>query len=159
MRLQIPKRGITAVEAVIGISLAGIIIVFAMNAVNQFINGGRDVTQKTQALYLAEEGLELARYLKDNNWTNISTLALNTPHYFEITPASIKATTTPETIGPFSRSFTLQNVYRNSSSDDIVASTTWGSVPDPDSKYVTVNLTWGSGQGVSLTSILADTVP
>lgn len=159
-RRYVHRRGITAVEAVIGLSIAGLMLTYAAHAIVTFISSARAVTEKTQALYLAEDGLELLRFVRDNDWSNVSGLSLGTPHYLDVASTYVRATTTPETIGDFSRSFTLRNVYRNSSTDDIVASTTSGAVADPDSKYVTMTVSWDGGtESVALTGILADLEP
>jgi hypothetical protein len=150
--------GITSVEVVIGVSIAALIVVYAMNSISLYVNGARDVSDKTQALYLAEEGLELVRFIRDQNWTNISSLTINTPYYIGITGTNITTTTTPQTFGIFTRSFTVQNVYRDSSSSDIVSSSTGGSVADTSSKYVTVTVAW-STKSLSLTSIVTDIAP
>ena len=151
------RKGVTSVEVVIGVTIAGVVLVFAMSTVTQFINSARDVLAKTQALYLVEEGLELVRFVRDGSWSSISVLPLNTTRYLSFNPSTITITTTPETINGFTRSFTVQNVYRNSTTDDIVASTTGGSVADTGAKYVMMTVSWGSPvKSVSMTTILAD---
>jgi type II secretory pathway pseudopilin PulG len=154
------KRGITSLEVVIGVSIAGIVIAFAANAIMLFLNSAREVTAQTQALYLAEDGLELLRYVRDENWNDVSSLSLGTTHYLSVTPTDVVTSGTPEVIDEFTRSFQVQNVYRNSSSDDIVASTTGGSVADTNAKYVTVTVNWGSPtENLSLTTILVNLNP
>lgn len=153
------QKGITAVEILIAVSIAAVVLVTASYSIFNFVNSAREVAEKTQALYLAEDGLELTRYVRDNAWTNISTLSLNTPYYLNATSSYVHITTSPETVGNFSRSIAFQNVYRNST-DDIVASTTSGSVADDKSKYVTVTVTWGSPtKTVSLSGVLANLNP
>lgn len=153
------QKGITAVEILIAVSIAAVVLVTASYSIFNFVNSAREVAEKTQALYLAEDGLELTRYVRDNAWTNISTLSLNTPYYLDATSSYVHITTSPETVGNFSRSIAFQNVYRNST-DDIVASTTSGSVADDKSKYVTVTVTWGSPtKTVSLSGVLANLNP
>lgn len=150
------RRGITSIEVVIGVSIAGIVIVFAANAVSLFINGAREVTEKTQALYLAEEGLELIRFMRDEDWNELGSLSTNAIHYLDISPTTVSTAGGAEVIGDFTRSFTVANVYRNGD-DDIVASTTGGSTADTDAKYVTVTVSWNAGaDDVSLSTILAN---
>lgn len=152
------NSGITSLEVVVGVSIAGIIIAFAMNALTLFINSARDANSKTQALYLAEEGLELARFIRDENWSSLSALSLGAPHYFSISGSAITFTSTPEVIEGFTRSVVLQNVYRNTTTDDIVASTTSGSAADTHSKYITITVTDGAVEA-ALTTILTDIAP
>jgi prepilin-type N-terminal cleavage/methylation domain-containing protein len=153
-------RGFTAVEVLIGVALASVILIFAANTVALFINAGRVVSEKTKALYLVEEGLELIRFVRDESWSTISSLSTSGTHYLGITTSLITTTTTPEIIGGFRRSFTIQNVYRNTTTSDIVASTTGGSVADTSSKYITLSVAWGNPTTtISMTSILADIAP
>ncbi len=152
--------GFTAVEIVVGVSLLSLIVVMSLLSVGQFLKTGRLLTEKTAAIFLAEEGLELVRFVRDNNWTNLSARTLNTPHYLSIGSPTIVYTNTPEIIGGFTRSFMVQNVFREPITGDIVASTTPGAVADSDSKYVTVQVMWGNPTTtVSLTSILANLNP
>ncbi len=154
------QKGITAIEIVFGVSIAGIILVFGINAIVLFVNSARAVTEQTQALYLVEDGLELIRFARDNNWAQISVLPLNTTRYLNVTNASVVPTATPEIINGFTRSFKVNNVYRDPATDDIVASTSPGSVADSDSKYVTMTVTWGtSGKKVELETILTNIDP
>jgi type II secretory pathway pseudopilin PulG len=154
------RQGITSIEVVIGVSIASIVLVYAMNALSLFINSARDVGIRTQALYLAEDGLELMRFMRDTDWATFSGIPLNTTRYLDISSTAILPTTAVETVGDFTRSFQVSNVYRNSSTDDIVASTTGGSVADSESKYVTVTVGWGTtGDAVSLSTILVNLDP
>jgi len=157
---QIPYRGVTAIEVVIGVSIAALILVFTMYAIMLFVNAGRTVSEKTEAVYLAEEALELIRFVRDGAWSNISSLTNNTTYYLDITGGAITVTNTPEVIDGFRRSFIISNVYRNAVTNDIVASTTGGSVADSSSKYVTATVSWGvSTSTISLTSILTNLNP
>jgi type II secretory pathway pseudopilin PulG len=158
--LHTGEHGITSLEVAIGVSIAGIVIAFAANAIMLFLNSARDVTVQTQALYLAEDGLELLRYVRDEDWNSVSSLAVNTTYYLDVTPTVVSATGVPEVIDEFTRSFQVQNVYRDSSTDDIVASTTGGSVADTSTKYVTVTVSWGSPtESLSLSTILTNLNP
>lgn len=133
-------RGITVIEVAIGLGIVSLVLVFSMHAIGQFINTGKTIGEKTVGLLLAEEGLEMLRYLRDEDWNTIATIPTNTTRYLSVSTSAISVTTTPETVGRFTRSFIMSNVYRNSSTDDIVASTTGGSVADSESKYVTVTV-------------------
>lgn len=153
------RRGVTSLEVVIGVSIAAIILVFAVHSITEFVNVGRTTGEKTKAIYLAEDGLELLRYIRDNNWTNISGLSLNTTYYLNVTSTGASVTTATQTVDGYRRSFRLTSVYRNSG-DDIVASTTSGAVLDTHSKYVTMTVTWGTPTStVAITSLLTEIDP
>lgn len=154
---NIKNRGVSSIEVVIGVTIAGVVLIYSANAVSGFVNNARDVTLKTEALYLVEEGIELVKFVRDNSWITISSLPLNTTRYLVVGSSSISITTTPETVDGFLRSFTVRNVYRDATTDDIVASTTSGSVADTGSKYITMSVSWSSPKTtVSIETILAD---
>jgi type II secretory pathway pseudopilin PulG len=145
-------RGITAIEILVGVGIAAFILVFSVNAIMLFTNTSRDIAEQTQALYLAEEALEMVRFIRDDQWSKIGNLTDGTTYYLDVSPTVIGTTSVPEVIGVFTRSFVVDSVERNGS-DDIVGSGT----EDPDSKYVTATVSWGSPVStVSLTTILAD---
>lgn len=154
------KKGVTSIEVVLGVAIAGIVLAYTMSAVGLFVNTAHSVSVHTQALYLASDGLELTRFIRDKSWVTFNAIPINTTRYITVSATSTSITTTPEVIGDFTRSFVISNVYRNTSTDDIVASTTGGSVADTETKYITVTVGWGvGGDSVSLTTILANIEP
>ncbi len=153
-------KGVSAVELLVGVSIAALILISASYSITLFMDASHEVSEKTQALYLAEDGLELTRFVRDNDWANISALTMGTTYYFDVTDSSVGLGLTPEVIGGYSREVVFENVYRDTTTLDIVASTTVGSSADPSTKYVTVTVVWGvPSRTVSLTSILADVTP
>ena len=152
-------RGVSAIEIAVGVSIAALVIVFAVQTIGLFVNAGRTASEKTKAIYLAEDGLELIRYVRDGSWTTISGLAAGTTYYLNVTQTGVYVVTVPVTIDGFTRSFRIANVYRNAS-DDIVTSTTAGSSADTSSKYVTMTVTGGaSSTTVSMVTILTEIDP
>lgn len=147
----------TAIEAVVGVAIAGLILVYSMQAISNFINGARTVVEKTEALYLAEEGLELLRFVRDRNWSTFAATPTNTTRYLSIGSTAVTITTTPEVIGNFTRSIQTQVVRRDAASNDIVQS---GGIVDNDSRYVVVTVSGGTlTHPVSLTSLLTNLDP
>ncbi len=154
------RRGVTAIEVVVGVSIAGIILVYAIYAITQFVNSARDVTVKTEALYLAADGIELIRFVRDSNWSTISNLNVNQTHYLSVATTSITVTNSPETVGNLTRSFVVERVYRDATSDDIVASTTAGAVQDTNARYITVTVASTNPVAqVSLSALVANLDP
>lgn len=146
------RRGITAVEMLVGLSILSIMFLAITYSITQFINTGRDIVDKTQALYLAEEGIEMVKFIRDNKWSYITDLTDNTTYYLQITGSEVSTSTSPEVVGQYTRSFEISPVERDGN-DDIVSSGT----PDPDTKYLTVTVSWGSPtQSLSLATIIAD---
>lgn len=150
--IQKKNTGVTAVEILVGLSIIAILFVVVSFSIMQFINTGKQVAERTQALFLAEEAVEMVRFIRDEKWSYIQDLTDETTYYLNITGSDIATSTSPEVIGIYTRSFEIDSVERDMN-DDIVQSGT----PDNTSKYVTATVTWGSpANSVSLTSIVAD---
>lgn len=149
---KIHKNGVSAVEILIGVAIVSLILVFSSHAIARFTNIGRDLAEKTQTLYFAEEALETVRFARDEQWSNISGLTDGTTYYLSISTTTVSITGTPEIVEGYTRSFAVDSVERDGN-DDIVVSGT----PDPNSKYVTATVSWGvPTTSVSLTTIVAD---
>jgi len=147
-------KGISLVEVVIGVAIAGLVIVFVSHTLTLFFASSEETLNRTQALYLAEEGQEILRYVRDEDWDTIGTdLSVGTTYYFYVSDTEIGTTTAPETVGDFARSFVLSNVARdNTTDDDIVFS---GGTNDAGSRFATTTVSWGS-DSVSLFSLLTN---
>lgn len=140
------NRGVSVIEVVIGVSIAALAIAFMSHTIVRYASQGTDNLDKTRAVLLAEEGLELMRYLHDDSWTNISSLTNGTSYYLSISTTTIATTTTPNIVdGQYTRTITTSPVYRATSGDDIVASTSGVSKAlDPDTVFVTATVAWGT---------------
>ncbi len=146
------QKGVSAVELLVGVSILAVMFIAISFTITRFVNESRDIADKTQALYLAEEGLEMVRYIRDKKWTYVADLDDGNKYYLDLSGPDVATSTTEETIGIFTRSIRVTEVERNGN-DDIVQSGT----NDPDSKYVTAIVTWGNPTStVSLTTMLAD---
>ena len=146
-RMVIPghtQRGISLVEVVVGSAiiltvLVGLVVAFERYAATLF-----RTTDRLQATYLAEEGVEVARILRDASWTNFAALTLDVPYRLALVAGVWEATTSTTLIdGAFDRTMTLASVYRRTSDSDIVASTS----PSPkaidiNARHVSVRTLW-----------------
>ncbi len=113
--------------------------------------------ERTRAHFLAEEGLEVVRHLRDKGWTaNIKTLSTNTPYYFVFDTASSQwsLTTTPQSTidGVFSRTLVVSPVSRDVS-DNIVLS---GGTNDIDTLKAVSMVTWGGSQSVQIPTYITN---
>ncbi len=146
------KKGLGLIEIVVGTAIISLSLVGLVTAFNVFIRTGLSNTNKIQATYIMEEGLEAVRYLRDAGYSaNISSLTSGTSYYLLFDGSDWSATTTQTLIDSrFDRIVTIADVYRRDSDDDIVASTS------PDSKTLdsntiqaTVTVSWDSSGSVS----------
>lgn len=137
------ERGITIVEVIIGVAIAGLVIVFISHTITLFLVSSGATLQKTKALYLAEEGLEIMRYLRDEDWSTIDDeLSNGTTYYLSVATSTLGTTTVPEVIdGIYTRSFELSEVRRDNATDDIVSS---GGSVDGGSRWVTFFVSYDS---------------
>lgn len=149
------QRGVSVIEVLIGVGIFALVTVFVTHSISLFLESADRSQHSLRALYLAEEGHEALRYLRDENWDTIDNLSVDTTYYLSMSAASVATTTTPEVInGYYNRSFVLREVYRDSD-DDIVASTTVGASLDTGSRFVVMRVGWGSEE-VSLQTLLTN---
>jgi type II secretory pathway pseudopilin PulG len=128
------QSGVTLVEVVIGIGIISVSLVAIGLSINTYVAARSALLNNLKATYLAEEGYEIIRAVRDTNWNTIDALSANGTYYFDVSGVAPVINTTPEIIDTdFRRSFVVREVYRNGS-DDIVSSTTPGAVIDDGSR-------------------------
>lgn len=139
------QAGVTLVEVVIGISIIAIAVVAIGYSVTQYVEARAALLNDAKAAYLAEEGYEIIRALRDTDWNTIEGLALDTTYYLDVSATTIGVTNTAEVIdGSFQRSFIVRAVYRNAS-DDIVTAATPGATIDDGSREIEITVSGPSG--------------
>ena len=124
-----------------------------------YLKSGFANTQKAKAVFLAEEGMEAVRFIRDGGWTsNINALTPGTTYYLEFDGLIWKSTITPEVVdGVFSRSFVLDDAYRLTAGSDLVPSTSGSSKAiDPETIQVTVEVSWGENSVIEMTTYLTN---
>lgn len=147
------QRGITIVEVIVGVAIMALIVAFISYTITLFVQSSNEALKRTQALYLAEEGIETMRYLRDSDWNTLDTeLANDTTYYLHVATTTLATTTTPERIDDtYTRSFELTEVWRDGD-DDIVDA---GGSIDDGSRYVTFSVSWDTAT-VSMTTLLTN---
>ena len=149
MKINIQNKGFMMVEIIVVISIIIVSILAAMSVTQKSIYVSRQALHTAQATFLLEEGAEAVRIYRDNAWSNIS--ALNTATtYYPVFGTSWTLSSTPSTIGIFTRTVNIASVNRNSSTKDITTSGT----NDPGTKLITVTVSWTEG-GVTLNRTLS----
>jgi hypothetical protein len=85
--------------------------------------------------------MEAVRLMRDDSWTtNIAGQTMGVPFYIAYNGTTWKATSTVQYIdNQFVRTVTINNVSRNSSTQDIVTS---GGTQDSNTKKITVSVSW-----------------
>ena len=154
------KSGFGLVEIVIASAIISV-SVFSLSAVA--VIGSRLQSQsleKIRANFLAEEGAEAMRFLRDKGWsTNISLLSQGTDYYikFSTTTSQWSISSNPEPFidSLFERKVAVENVSRDAI-DNIVIS---GGNNDPDTKKFTAVVSWqerGATSTVQISTYLSD---
>jgi type II secretory pathway pseudopilin PulG len=155
MQNRVTERGVTLVEVILGVAIVSSLLVGIGFSVNTYSETKATLLTRTKAAYLAEEGQEIVRALRDTNWNTIDALTINTTLYLDVTDTTIATTNTPEVIdGDYRRSFIVREVYRNGS-DDIVASTTVGATVDDGSRLIEMSVAGPAGT-TTMEAILAN---
>lgn len=141
--------GVGLIEIIVGTTIVSLSMVGLITAFNLFFRAGLANTEKIQAVYILEEGVEAFRYIRDDGWSaNIATLSKDVPYYLELGPSSWEATTTALLIdNVFDRTVTVYDVYRRDSDSDIVASTSPDAKTlDPDTVKISASVVWGENE-------------
>lgn len=138
-----------AVEILVAVSIITVSILAAMTVAQKSIYVSRQAFHATQASFLLEEGAEAVRILRDNMWTNISSLTAGVNYYPTFSGGTWTLSQTANTVGIFTRTATITNVNRDDTTKDISITGT----NDPKTKLVTITVSWPEG-GVTVTKTL-----
>jgi type II secretory pathway pseudopilin PulG len=151
------KLGMGLVEVVVAVAILGTALGSIIITYSYYITAALQNTEVIKATYLAEEGMEAIRILRDDDWdANIAPLSMGTDLYltYATTTKTWSVTTSPANNyvdGKYMRTVRMDRVSRNSS-QDIVAS---GGTVDADIKYVEVTVAWQEGEATTTRSLAA----
>lgn len=147
MKRTASQKGITLIEVMVGISILAVSLVFIGYTITLYVTVRDEMLADAQAVYLAEEGYELVRLIRNDDWNTLEALAVDTPHALSVTTTTVSVAAPPEIIdGKFVRTFELRELYRDGD-DDVVASTTAGSTTDEEGRELWVRV--GSEYGTT----------
>ena len=128
------QAGISLVEVVIGVGLILLALVGLITSYSFYLKAGLKNTDTLKAAFLMQEGVEAVTLMRDNGWSNLSSLTPGTSYYLAWNGSMWVSTTTATTTdGIFTRTFRLDDVYRKTSDQDIVDTSA------PDSKSLDAN--------------------
>lgn len=152
------RQGFFLIEAVIASAIVATTLVMMLGAISNVVAISKYSLQKTQASYLLEEGVEVAKLLRNQSWTNISGLSTGTTYYMSWSGSAWSYTpTAPGTAtGVFTRTIVFSSVSRDGT-DTITAS---GGTADSGTRLGTVTVSWqqnGSSRTESLPFYITST--
>lgn len=105
------NTGMALVEIVVGLAIISISLISLLSNYRAHLKAVSANIESIKATYLAEETLEVVRFLRDSSWTkNIANLSDDTDYYIYWDGNVWVSTTTPQLIDDFSRSFKLSSV-------------------------------------------------
>lgn len=136
------QRGVGLVEVIVGSAILAVVLFAFTSSLSLYSRANADATSRSQALYLAEEALEVVRGLRDAGWTShIATAAVDVEYGISFDTGSSVWTlvSSPDTVEEFTRTLIFRDVYRDSN-DNIVADTSESY--DPDSRLLEVEVAW-----------------
>lgn len=145
------RKAQALIEIMIAVAVISFVSVSIALAITSSVRSVDTTMAKTTAAFLSQEMTESARAFTFEDWNNINRLATSSANmYFATTSGGkwVHATGT-ESFSlngiTYSRSFYIDEVYRSTSTNDIVAS---GGFRDPATLRVTTQLSW-TAQGQS----------
>lgn len=154
MILNLKNKGSLLIEVLVASAIISTSVVASLGVLGTMAKLQYRNTARIQASFLAEEGIEAVKTLRNASWnTNIKNLTLGTRYYLYWNNNTWNINTTPTVIdGQFHRYFILNNVYRNSNFD-IVSSASGGAILDSDMRDMIINVDWADEAGTSSKSI------
>ena len=149
------QTGVSLIEVIVGIGIMSAMLVAIGFSILTYLDARAALLSNMKSAYLAEEGYELLRAFRDDDWDAFIALSTDTVLYFDLSTTTIAVSATPEIIDTdYRRSFIIRDLYRNSN-DDVVASTTSGASVDSDSRIVEIYVANPNGT-TSMQAILAN---
>lgn len=134
------QKGSLLIEIVIVTSIIVGSMIAALAVAQKSIYLSRESLNQSQAGFLLEEGAEATRIVRDDAWTNISSLTNSTEYYLNFSGGTWIFTTTPQSSGIFTRKVVFSSAYRDAN-DNLAGSGTL----DAQTRLVTVTVSWLEG--------------
>ncbi len=145
------SSGLTLVEVIIATSIILVFLLAFSSVHNLYLKTAFSNGEIIKATELAEESLEVVRFLRDSSWnTNIAPLSLDTDYYLVFDAGNWQVTTTDIWMdNAFERKIRLSAVYRDASADIVSNSGTL----DPGTLMVVSSVSWSRGGATTTKSI------
>jgi prepilin-type N-terminal cleavage/methylation domain-containing protein len=139
--LKNKKKGLSLIEVLVATSIILIFFTALVSVYNSYLRSARTNINTIKAVYLADEGIEAVKFLRDSSWsTNIAPLTSGGTYYLTFATTTWNVSNSNLFIdGVFERKFSVTNVNRDPVTFDIVSS---GGAIDYDTKLVNVSVSW-----------------
>jgi len=146
------RRGYSLIEIAVAIALVMAFVSSIVAASHFELKAVNESARKGKAAFLLEEGLEAVRILRDRGWSdNIGPLVSGSTYYPVFSINWKVVATDPGLIdGLFTRTVVFDDVWRRNSDSDIVdVSSGDAKTLDPNTKQVTVTVSWPGPGGAA----------
>ena len=154
-RLRSAPEGFGLIETIVAAAIIATILLGVSQVAQLALRSSDEASLKLSAGFLAEEGVEVMRLLRDMSWSSaIAPLAPCVDHYpvFSANAWQIAPTPPPPSDGIFTRRMRLEAVLRSASSD-ISATRCTLSGSDPNIRKVSVEVMWSDHGRTASTTI------
>lgn len=139
------------VEAVVVISVIAIFVLLSLSVNAFYAEISKRNKHYIQASFLAEEGIEALKYMRDDSWTtNIDPLIPNTDYYLIFNSGWV-ATTVAQNTNGYYRSFRVYDVLRDVNGNIVET----GGGLDAGTKFLQMKVEWLSKSGTSTREVSA----
>ena len=126
-------------EVVVGAAIIAVTLVAMIVGVTRLGALGQNNLRLTQSALLLEEGAEILRIWRDQDWTNIANLTPGNNYYYAFNGSSWATSTVLTMIdSTFERKFQITAVNRDSASQNISSS----GVVDTGTRLATITVSW-----------------
>ncbi len=144
------KNGSGFVEIIVGLSIIAVVSFTVAKSYDYYLRFALSRQNDIQAAFLAEEGIEAVKFLRDISWTEkILPLSPNVSYGLLFDGATWQFTAAPSPIyNIFYRTFVMEEVYRNS--NDQISGT---GVLDSGTRKLIVNVSYRNIFGTTTKSI------
>lgn len=134
------NKGFFLVEVVVATGVIAVTLILLLSTIQNSVEISQRSMERSMASYALEEGAEAIKAIRNNSFaTYIATLTAGTTYYLSWSSNAWTTTTSPQTVGIFTRTIVMSDVSRDSTTKDIVTS---GGTNDVNTKKFTVTVTW-----------------
>lgn len=151
------NRGIGLLEVVVAVAIIGVALGSVVISYSFYLKAALQNTDVIKATYLAEEGIEAVRILRDTSWTDeLETLNFDTD-YFLTYATTTKTWSVTENAdnnyvdGKYMRTLRLDEVFRDSNNDIVHI----GGTEDAETILAEVMVSWSDRGATSTRSLKA----
>lgn len=136
-------------EVIIASAIVLLISIVLISANLSYYRTSASNLKNIKATYLIEEGIEVANFLKNNDWLSLGDI--NTDYYLVWSGLAWSATTSQTYVDQvFNRKYITENVYRDANSDIALNGTV-----DENTRKLTVQVSWQDTQTNNITKFIS----